>query len=97
MRKSWDFILQGTRSLGRIYSRAVTCCILERSLWPLCGEWIERVKEESHITSLENPSRQDRNKQWLQTCKNKMWKQTVWKEIHQKAYRGFLGYGIKNK
>ena len=27
-----------------------------------------------------------------------MLKQIVWKEIHQKAYRGFfLGYGIKNK
>lgn len=72
-------------------------CILERSLWLLCGKGIERVKGKSHVTSLEDPSRQDVNKWSLQICKKQMCKKIFWKKIHQKVYRGILGYGIKNR
>lgn len=72
-------------------------CILEGSLWLLCGKRIERVKGKSRVTSLEDLSRQAINKPSLRTCKNQMCRKIVWKKIHQKVYRGFLGYGIKNR
>lgn len=74
--KSLGFVLLRMRSSGRIYGAAVTYSdfILERSLWLLCGEWIERVKSESLVMSLEGPSRQDVNKQ---SFKNQMGKKIV--------------------
>ena len=85
-RESLHFILLKMRSLRRTDSRAVHAltCILERSLWLLRGKGIERVKGKSHVTSLEDPSRQAINKPSLQTRKNQMCRKIVWKKIHQK-------------
>lgn len=86
MEESSGFVLLGMRDLGRIYSTAVTYSDFILDHWLLCGEWIERVKSESRVISLEDPSRQDVNKQSLQAFKNQ---KRVWKKIHQKAYKDF--------